>query len=572
MFLISWNVAGWGSTARLIRSDFGTIAEFLRHTQADIVCLQEVKGSWQKLKDEPYAMGAGDGRPVSVEGWESFWSFSGRGQRGFNGVATFARKGLTWWCDSRPFIEADDKEGNSSPDASDKKTSTVEELHDEGRVLVTGHSAFVLVNTYVVNGRNSQRMAFKMRFLSCLKSLLARLKKENGKPVILVGDLNITFRAEDSHWSQRRLGFPSFMRLVHLARSLSNDEWKQSYPYIGQDTVCHLEGYIAEQTLQFLVDESDDPHPNDGRCARVDNLFSGLTKECKTTVTIDGNHLLQELVQKGRELKYHQNKGSGARVTLSELCEAGVTSVFASTLLRMQQTNHNRDIFVLVQYCGLPSHDEAGVEFMKELLVDLNLRDTMLVGLTPEALNDVCPCPYTCWDQSKNKRVVNEGNRIDYILIDASLAPKLAPCRDTENNVVRTLSEGIGHAGEDNGKKVVVDGCENTSSPFFSEFDGASHLLGVQRTAGHGAYPAAAMDGTGLPPLKKEARDLQFRGLPSTGLFVTPPQYSDHCGVCAYFPDLLLEPRPAKVKEIHPCLYRPPASLESFFQKRPRSE
>lgn len=30
----------------------------------------------------------------------------------------------------------------------------------------------------------------------------------------------------------------------------------------------------------------------------------------------------------------------------------------------------------------------------------------------------ICPCPYTCWDQSRNKRQTNEGTRIDYILID----------------------------------------------------------------------------------------------------------------------------------------------------------
>jgi hypothetical protein len=33
---------------------------------------------------------------------------------------------------------------------------------------------------------------------------------------------------------------------------------------------------------------------------------------------------------------------------------------------------------------------------------------------------------FTCWDQSTNRRYVNEGSRIDYILIDRSLVPYLA--------------------------------------------------------------------------------------------------------------------------------------------------
>ncbi len=32
---------------------------------------------------------------------------------------------------------------------------------------------------------------------------------------------------------------------------------------------------------------------------------------------------------------------------------------------------------------------------------------------------------FTCWDQSTNRRYVNEGSRIDYVLIDASLMPYL---------------------------------------------------------------------------------------------------------------------------------------------------
>ncbi|RNC48298.1 apurinic/apyrimidinic endonuclease [Trypanosoma cruzi] len=161
MFIISWNVAGWSSTSRMIREDFGSIASFLQRTQADIVCLQEVKGSWAKLEADPCGMGASDGgRTLAIDGWESFWSFSGKAHRGFNGVVSFVRKDLTWWCDSRPFSE--------------------EDLNDEGRVIVTCHSAFVVVNTYVVNARHGQRMAFKNAFFVQSKKSFNSAEKANG--------------------------------------------------------------------------------------------------------------------------------------------------------------------------------------------------------------------------------------------------------------------------------------------------------------------------------------------------------------------------------------------------------
>ena len=75
---------------------------------------------------------------VSPEGYDSFWACN-RGpaaQRGLNGVATFARKGLTTRADAAPLGE--------------------KELDDQGRCLKTDHGAFVLFNVRAAQGRRKR--------------------------------------------------------------------------------------------------------------------------------------------------------------------------------------------------------------------------------------------------------------------------------------------------------------------------------------------------------------------------------------------------------------------------------
>ncbi|RNF27110.1 apurinic/apyrimidinic endonuclease [Trypanosoma conorhini] len=562
MLIISWNVAGWSSTSKAIREDFGSIACFLQRTQADIICLQEVKGSWAKLEADPSGMGASDGGgALAVDGWESFWAFSGKAQRGFNGVATFVRKGLTWWCDSRPFTE--------------------EELNDEGRVIVTCHSAFVVVNTYVVNGRNGRRMAFKMRFMASLKTLLIQLREQTGKAIILLGDLNQTYRAEDACWSLRRLSLPALRELARVSQAAGEDKkeaWAQQFPWLPLPTLQRLEAFIAEQaSLMILAEDANAGLSGTNKAVSVDSgALLDVVKdgdEDGGNGSVGGNLALTLLAQRirQREEQRKRSRGAGPLATLGELCDAGLQSLSVDSLLRRQPLTHNREIFALTRYCGLPPHADVSVQFMKGLLEELRLCDTFLVtspratqerGREEEAQTAML-CPYTCWDQSRNRRQRNEGTRIDYILIDEALLPALVPCRMTENNA------GPPMPSVDEAKASSAAGSE-AAPAFFDEFDGRSAILGVRRATAAGLYPAAPFDGSGLPPLNVEAREVQFRGLPSTGLFVTPPQYSDHCGVCACFDGIALAVRPGKVEERHRCQYRPPVGLHAFFVKRAR--
>ena len=63
------------------------------------------------------------------------------------------------------------------------------------RCIVTEHEAFILFNVYVPNdSKDFCRLGFKMRFLEALKKQMDRARNETGKPIMLVGDLNICHR------------------------------------------------------------------------------------------------------------------------------------------------------------------------------------------------------------------------------------------------------------------------------------------------------------------------------------------------------------------------------------------
>ena len=67
----------------------------------------------------------------------------------------------------------------------------------EGRVLVTEHTGFTLVNAYFPNGRRSQeRVAFKLAFYESLLSFCQELRRE-GSRLVVCGDWNTAHQPID---------------------------------------------------------------------------------------------------------------------------------------------------------------------------------------------------------------------------------------------------------------------------------------------------------------------------------------------------------------------------------------
>jgi exonuclease III len=126
MLLVSWNVASWPQTLKLIVRWHGSLLNWLNYHGIDILALQEVKVVREKVENDASAVAA------AIPGFDTFWCCcKEKKAKGFNGTTTIARHGLTIGADCTPL-------GNTVFD-------------DEGRCVATDHGRFVLFNVYVPN-------------------------------------------------------------------------------------------------------------------------------------------------------------------------------------------------------------------------------------------------------------------------------------------------------------------------------------------------------------------------------------------------------------------------------------
>lgn len=230
MLIVSWNVAGLSTTLNRIHMDYrhrnnddtntycnktssyscssfssnnknsdsnsnrSAFACYLERHKIDILAIQEHKIPLTQLssKSEPYCVAS------RTQGYESFWSCNTsastsrtvcKAKAGMNGVCTFVRQGLT--------LHA----SNTILDDS--------ELDDQGRCVMTDHAfcdnnngifhRLVVFNVYVPCREDHEN---KMQFLNALRRAMSK-QREQGKHVILVGDLNIAHKEIDVHWKWR---------------------------------------------------------------------------------------------------------------------------------------------------------------------------------------------------------------------------------------------------------------------------------------------------------------------------------------------------------------------------------
>ncbi len=157
MKLVSWNVNG-------IRAVHGKgFAKWLKHEDADVVCLQEVKAKPEQLEEEIH----------SPPGYRSLWHPAEKA--GYSGVTVFTRQ--------EPLSV---QEGFGFP-----------EFDREGRVLVVEMKNFILLNTYFPNSqRDHARLDYKLAFCEKILTFMNRLRKK-GKSIVICGDFNIAHKEID---------------------------------------------------------------------------------------------------------------------------------------------------------------------------------------------------------------------------------------------------------------------------------------------------------------------------------------------------------------------------------------
>ncbi len=157
MRLVSWNVNGIRSA---IQKGFW---DWLAADQPDILCLQETRIHPDQLTK---AM-------LAPAGYQAFWHSAER--KGYSGVATLCRK--------KPLRV---QEGMDQP------------LFDaEGRVLITQHPGFTLVNAYFPSGRRGQeRVSYKIDFYEALLAHCSNLGVQ-GHRLVVCGDYNTAHQPID---------------------------------------------------------------------------------------------------------------------------------------------------------------------------------------------------------------------------------------------------------------------------------------------------------------------------------------------------------------------------------------
>lgn len=155
--ILCWNVNG----IRAVKNK--GFLDWLHREVPNIVCFQETRASREQL----------DKDLLEPPGHQTYWNYPER--KGYSGVATFARE--------KPLSVSYDLGATN--------------LKMEGRVLITEHPGFWLLNIYFPNGKkDATRLKYKMDFYDVFLQFADKLKA-GGKKLVICGDFNTAHKEID---------------------------------------------------------------------------------------------------------------------------------------------------------------------------------------------------------------------------------------------------------------------------------------------------------------------------------------------------------------------------------------
>ncbi|MFA6307750.1 MAG: exodeoxyribonuclease III [Patescibacteria group bacterium] len=167
MQILSWNINGIRAA---IRKDF---VGFLKRQKPDIICLQEIKISNDKIAQEDF----------DFADYQEFYNSAQR--PGYSGTAILVKNGIK--VDILPDLPWD----------------------DEGRIQVLDIGKYYLINIYFPNANHElSRLDFKLDFSDKLLAYLKKLEKD--KPLIITGDYNVAHQEIDLARPKENVGSPGF--------------------------------------------------------------------------------------------------------------------------------------------------------------------------------------------------------------------------------------------------------------------------------------------------------------------------------------------------------------------------
>ena len=155
MKILSWNVNGLRA---IYRKGF---LNWLEKSQADVVCLQEIKAQKEQLPEEI----------TKPKGYYAYFNSAQR--KGYSGTAIFSKE--------KP-----------------RKIETIlglEKFDNEGRIIKAIYKNFILINLYLPHGgRRKENLEYK---LEVYRELLSFLKNNRNEKIIITGDFNIAHQEID---------------------------------------------------------------------------------------------------------------------------------------------------------------------------------------------------------------------------------------------------------------------------------------------------------------------------------------------------------------------------------------
>jgi len=153
--IISWNVNGLRAVEKK------GFLDFLQESEADILCVQEIKALESNLSEAMLA-------PPGYHGY-----FESAQKKGYSGVGMYTRL--------KPL--------------SIKTCFADERFNSEGRIQIADFEDFVLFNLYFPNGTSGdERLNYKLAFCD---QLLEEVKAYAGRKILICGDYNTAHREID---------------------------------------------------------------------------------------------------------------------------------------------------------------------------------------------------------------------------------------------------------------------------------------------------------------------------------------------------------------------------------------
>ena len=226
MKIITWNVNGFRS---LMNRSF---IDTFNALDADIYCLQETK------------LQEGEGG-LDVPGYHQYWNYAAR--KGYSGTALLTLREPAAICCG----------------------IGMEPFDSEGRVITVDYGAFYLVNCYAPNAapdlsRLEERVTWDQALLTFLKQL------DDKKPVVLCGDLNVSYNDADLAGKQQGMHIPCYTAeerngITAILSSGFTDAYRYFNPNNQAGSFAYRKGIRAGGVDYFIVSDRFVPQLADCR-------------------------------------------------------------------------------------------------------------------------------------------------------------------------------------------------------------------------------------------------------------------------------------------------------------------